>query len=64
MNSFDAAISRKLVARLEDEGQRLAEIVLSGQIEDMNAYAKVTSELNAYNKVRNWLTDIERELKQ
>lgn len=63
MTSFDAAISRELVSRLEDESQRLAEIVLSGQVDDMTQYAKVTSELNAYNKVRSWLLDVERKLK-
>ena len=63
MNSFDAAISRKLFSRLDDEGQRIADIVLSGQAEDMAHYGRMTAELNAYKKVAEWLGDIEQELK-
>lgn len=64
MSSYDAAISRNLVKLIDEEVQRRMESIANGAPKDYVEYRSSVATIQALQAVKEWLTQVETELRR
>lgn len=64
MNSYDAAVSRNLVKLLDEEMQRRMDSIASGAPKDYVEYRSLVATIQALQGVKEYLTQVENELRR
>lgn len=64
MNSYDAVVSRNLVKLLDEEIQRRMDSIANGAPKDYVEYRSLVATIQALQSVKEWLTQVETDLRR